>query len=347
MKRFIALLLVITAAALSLAGCGSAETEIPSGMQLVRGGDELGYYLYSPLGWIVSSQGNIAASYVSSIDTTSVTLVEADMPEGSIEEYFEAARADFTFDINLTVSGTEFKLGNAEEAKQYIYDYEYSPSGSADGSKYKFRTMQIFAKFDGSFYIFTFTAQLAKFRDEKTYYDYHLENSLKSITDNLKFVKKSGSPSLPEYPEVNGYLLISKRELCGFNLYVPKDYAVDFSDGIVSATREDGSNVTVSKSTAGGVDIRTYWEIRRGELESIVGTVTEIKVNNQEGVKLGNLTKVASYEYTYSLAGVSYHVYQVFGVNAFDGYAFTFTAPEEVFAERIGEALSIAEMIEF
>ena len=130
-------------------------------------------------------------------------------------------------------------------------------------------------------------------------------------------------------------------------LYVPKDYKVDYSDGIVSVTREDGANITVSKSTATGVTIKDYWANRKNELEVIVGTVTEIDVNKSEGVTLGNLATAASYEYTYELGGVKYHVYQVFAVDTFAGYAFTFTAPESVYAERIGEALDVAARLEF
>ena len=272
----------------------------------------------------------------------------ADMKESAKEQHevdkanFEAAKADFTFDIEVKNEGGEpiaTKLGNSEEAYQYIYDYEYSG--------FKFRTMQIFAKFEGRFYIFTFTSQLTERSAGMSYYDFHLENSLPSIVENVKFVTKSGTEPTPEYPEVNGYLLVSDKKLCGFDMYVPKDYKVDYSDGIVSVTREDGANITVSKSTSTGVTIKDYWANRKKELEAIVGTVTEIEVNKSEGVTLGNLATAASYEYTYELGGVKYHVYQVFAVDTFKGYAFTFTAPEAVYAERIGEARDIAARLEF
>ena len=341
MKKITAAVLTIITLLLALTGC-SQGADAPEGMQLVRGSDAIGYYFYSPIGWIVASQGNIASSYVSTIDSTSVTLVEAKMPEGSIKDYFEAAKADFTFEITVKNEGGEpivAKLGNSEEAYQYIYDYEYSG--------FKFRTMQIFAKFEGRFYIFTFTSQLTERSAGTSYYDFHLANSLPMIIENVKFVTKSGTEPTPEYPEVNGYLLVSDKNLCGFDMYVPKDYKVDYSDGIVSVTREDGANITVSKSTATGVTIKDYWANRKNELEAIVGTVTEIEVNKSEGVTLGNLATAASYEYTYELGGVKYHVYQVFAVDTFEGYAFTFTAPEAVYAERIGEARDIAARLEF
>lgn len=340
MKKLTALLLILILAAFSFTACDGSN-DVPTGMQLVRGGDDIGYYLYSPEGWIVSSQGNIAASYVSLVDTTSITLVEADMPSGTIAEYFEAAKAEFTFPINVTKENADFKLGNADEAKQFIYDYEYSG--------YKIRAMQIFAKFSGSFYIFTFTSQLAERSEGETLYDYHLKNDLPSITENIKFVKKSGSPSAPSYPEVDGKLLVSDRNLCGFDLYVSKDYAVDFSDGIVSVTSADGANITASKAIGAAYDvsISDYWETRKKELESIVGTVTVIEKDKIDGVVLGDLPNAAAYEYTYTYGGVKYHVYQIFGVDFFNGYAFTFTAPEAVYAERITEALEIAAGIKF
>ena len=341
MKKITAAALIIITILTALCGC-SQGSDAPDGMQLVRGSDALGYYFYSPIGWIAASQGKIASSYVSTIDSTSVTLVEAKMPEGTVKEYFEAAKADFTFDIEVKNEGGEpivAKLGNAEEALQYTYDYEYSG--------FKFRTIQIFAKFEGRFYIFTFTAQLTERTEGESYYDFHFAKSFQSIVENVKFVTKSGTEPAPEYTEVGGYLLVSDKKLCGFDMYVPKDYKVDYSDGIVSVTREDGANITVSKSTATGVTIKDYWANRKNELEAIVGTVTEIEVNKSEGVTLGNLATAASYEYTYELGGVKYHVYQVFAVDTFEGYAFTFTAPESVYAERIGEALDVAARLEF
>ena len=341
MKKITAAALTIITLLLALCGC-SQGSDAPDGMQLVRGSDAIGYYFYSPIGWIVASQGNVASSYVSTVDSTSVTLVEAKMPEGTVKEYFEAAKADFTFDIEVKNEGGEpiaTKLGNAEEALQYTYDYEYSG--------FKFRTIQIFAKFEGRFYIFTFTAQLTERTEGESYYDFHFAKSFQSIVENVKFVTKSGTEPAPEYTEVDGYLLVSDKKLCGFDMYVPKDYKVDFSDGIVSVTRADGANITVSKSTATGVTIKDYWANRKNELEVIVGTVTEIEVNKSEGVTLGNLATAASYEYTYELGGVKYHVYQVFAVDTFEGYAFTFTAPESVYAERIGEALDVAARLEF
>lgn len=339
MKKTLALLLTLTFLIIALAGC-TEPTDTPAGMQTVRGSDTLGYYLYVPDGWTLSSQGDIAAAYVSTIDNTSVTLVEATMPKVSTAEYFEAAKADFTFPINVTKENADFKLGNAEEAKQFIYDYKYSD--------YSFRTMQVFAKFEGRFYIFTFTSQLTERADGVSYYDYHLENSLPSITENIKFVRKSGTLPTPEYPEVDGYLLVSDRALCGFDLYVPKEYAVDFSDGIVSASREDGSNVTVAKATMGGVPIDEYWEIRKGELETIFGTITEIEIKHKSG-NFGNLSEgtTSTFEYSYSHGGMTYHVYQLLGVDAFSGYVFTFTAPESVYGERIDEAIEIASRIKF
>lgn len=337
MKKLTALLLAIITI-LSLAGC-NVVNDVPSGMQLVRGGEDVGYYLYSPDGWIIANQGDIAATYMSTIDTTSITLAEASMPSGSIAEYFEAEAEKFEFPINVTKANADYKLGNAEEAKQFIYDYEYSG--------YKFRTMQIFAKYDGRFYIFTFSSQLGERRDGESYYDYHLNNNLKSITDNLKFVKKTGTESKPEYPSVDGYLLVSDKGLCGFDLYVTESYSVDYSDGIVSVSSDDGASITVSKATSTDVSIKDYWKNRKSELEAIVGTVTEIDVNKTDGVTLGSLTTAASYEYTYVVGGVTYHVYQVFGVDLFSGYAFTFTAPEDVYTARIGEALDIAARIRF
>ena len=115
----------------------------------------------------------------------------------------------------------------------------------------------------------------------------------------------------------------------------------------------------------------TYLENRRAELGSIVSDITDIKVGVpkavdtdsdffkdwslgvlpelDESIVLGNLERAStvSYEYTYVFAGKTYHVYQVLGVDGYNGYVFTYTALESEYAEHIDEIKTILGKVDF
>ena len=96
MKRILAALMVLVTllGVLAMTSCGKKDG-IPKGMQLVRGGTEVGYNFYGPEEWIISNYGDISCTYVSISDTSSVTFAETEKPEGTIAEYFESEKAKF------------------------------------------------------------------------------------------------------------------------------------------------------------------------------------------------------------------------------------------------------------
>ena len=105
MKRITAILLalnIITCSLFGLTSCGEADDGAPEGMQLVYGSDTLGYYFYGPEEWVVANLGDIACTYASKIDTTSMTFAKSEMPTGTIDEYFESEKEKFPFEISVT-----------------------------------------------------------------------------------------------------------------------------------------------------------------------------------------------------------------------------------------------------
>ena len=337
MKKTIALILIL-AAALSLVSCAD-KSDIPDGMQLVQGGEKYGYYMYAPEEWTVSNLGDIASAHASSVDTSSISYVETAMPEGTVEDYFTESLDEFTFDVSIVENCTATTFGNAESAITCVYDYEYSG--------HKFRTMQIFVQFEGRFGIFTFTAARENMTlTEKTQYDYYLPK-INEVIKNFKFVTKVGSPDAPTFTEKDrdGYILSSDIAIAGVALYLPETFTVDYSSGIITARATDGSSVTVSRATSTGVNVKTYWETRRAELESLFGEVTLI--NEVKSLKIGNSKNAVSYEYTYVHNGTTYHVYQVLAITTFNGYVFTYTASDENYSAHTEEIQKISEKISF
>ena len=337
MKRLIGLLLLtcsVLSLSLSLVACKN-EGDIPAGMQLVRGSDEYGYYFYCPEEWTVANDGNISVCYVSKLDPTSVLFTEAKMPSEALEEYFtkEVKSLQETFD-EFTLERSLDKnvlFGNADEAYKSIYTYKHDDKD--------FRTMLIYVKHHGHFYIFTYTAQLIDKNGEKTTYEYYLDK-VQSIIDNFKFVeKKDATDSDVIYTtDEDGYILISSKEECGFDLYVPGNYVVDNATGFVSASLSDGANISLTKPTYTGVTADNYWVKRKADLEALNITLTEIQIGKQieiQGAKWAFL-----YEYEEELLGRQLHVYQVLIAVGNEGYVFTYSAPSDVYEKHLNEALS-------
>jgi hypothetical protein len=120
---------------------------------------------------------------------------------------------------------------------------------------------------------------------------------------------------------------------------------------MVTAHTEDGASITLSRVMGAGVDITTYWSMRRDELSALFG---EVKVIIPEGAEkelsndtLGNAKSAASVEYTYEYNGKTYHVYQIFAVTSFNGYVFTYTAENTSFPQHLDLVKTIAGKVKF
>ena len=346
MKKIFSLLLLLSIA-LSLISCGKNDDGTPEGMQLVRGGEEYGYYFYAPEEWTISNLGQISAAYASGVDTSSVTYTEVQMPD-SVDEYFKESLQEFSTPpifrdengeaiASESATGTRITFGNADDAVEYVYEYEYS--------SHIFRTRQIFVSYGERFGIFTFTAVLENISDKnQTQYDFY-KDKLNSMITSFKFVAKSGEVEQPVYESKDGFKLISDPKVARFSLYVPEELEVEYSSGIVGARYSDGANITMTRAMSTGLTISDYWKLREEELSAVA---TEISVVSPLAeTRFGNANSAAACEYTYKYNGIVYHVYQVFSVTTFNGFAFTYTAVEDRYASHIDEVKKIIEKVEF
>lgn len=358
MKKIIALILCVTTiifSLLSLSSCGK-KGDTPDGMQLVFGGKSAGYYFYAPEEWSVSNIGDIKSAFVSRLDTTSISFCEVTDSISKLggEEYFFGSYfkdsmkdAPESIEVNITLDGEATVFGKteaeADKAVKYTYNYKYADR--------PFGFMQILIKEDSRFFIFTYRALLEAKEGETTYYDYYLEK-LDKVISEFKFTEKSEDGESVKYKEdKDGYILISNSKLCGFNMYVPKSFTPDHSDGLVSATHGDGSNISLTEAFMSGhnVTIKDYFEIRKKELSAFVDELTE--VNTFEEAKIGNSNYAYSYEYTYVYGGEKYHVFQVYIVAGpllnQTGYVLTYTAKDANYNLHLEELSTIMEKVSF
>ena len=343
MKKIISAILVIVmllGAAFTLASC-SENDGAPSGMQLVRGSDALGYYFYAPEEWIVVNQGGIASAYTSKLNPSAVTFTEAEMPEESPTEYFAKEMAKYPEELKAKVTSEikETDFGNAERAYSAVFKYTY------DGSERV--CMQILVYNADRFYIFTYASYAATYDGEKSYYENFLEKVLEIIKE-FKFVEIKGSveEEKTEYPkDEDGYSLVSDKTVAHFDLYIPDTYTVDYSTSIVSVSREDGTNINVSEATYSvEMTSKQYWELRFKELEYIADDVKALSdqvIFDLEGAQ------AASYEYEYYMNGRHIKVYQVLITTLFHGFVFTYSAEADLYEANLDEAKDILNRMGF
>jgi hypothetical protein len=362
MKKIVSAVLIVVmlvGATAMLASCG--ESDVPHGMQLVRGGDSVGYYLYAPEEWTVANQESlgISAAYVSKLDNTSVTMIEAELPTATVPEYIatELKKYPESFELAVTLEPREASFGNAESAYKVVYTYKYD--------SFEYQSMQIFAIYKSHFYIFTYNASTAQYTADDNYYTNYLEK-IEEVMANVKFVDKVDAPEVnTEFPkDGDGYSLVSDKVIAGFDMYIPESYKLDWASAMVSATNAKGANVTVSKATDTNVNDNGYWNTRFKQLERIATSVKYEYVKNEageitvdqagekmlagkKGVDLGEGLDAVSIEYSYELFGESYSVYQVLIVDGYTGYVFTFTAKTADYAELLPEAQTILYKLKF
>ena len=372
MKKAALFMLILVLGVFSMFSCKEKD-EAPEGLQTADVRESMGYIFYAPEHWAVINSESVSAAKVSAINNTSITFTEADVPERTVPEYFDASMA------NLPAGLTEYKLvlrdekcnfGNADgECLKYVYTYKYEG--------FDFACMQILVNHSDRFFIFTYTSY-GDVNNETSDYRTYLDKVQLAI-DSFLFTEVAETNETVEYPkDADGYKMVSNEELSGFELYLPADCEVVYSEAYVKAKFSERANLSLSKATKTGIDIVDYLEVRKEEMCRFATDFTDISVSftaeipeNSEiiknwkfdvqpthdtSLKFGNLdtATLAVYEYTYVFGGSTYHVYQVLGIDPGTfgliggaGYVFTYTAVEDEYNEHIDEVKSILEKVKF
>lgn len=175
MKLKIAFAIILV---LSTILCSCAKDDgVPAGMKLFSG-ENVDYTVYLPEDWTVDMSTGTLSAYVSSVDSSSVTItaqvLETSKMTMSVDEYWESYKADFesTFDdmeyegevpVTTTLDGVP--------ANKYVY------TATVTGIKCKF--MQLVCINAGKVYVITYTSTPDK-------YDNNIEG-VDSIISNFSF----------------------------------------------------------------------------------------------------------------------------------------------------------------
>ena len=364
MKKLLLIFLTLLTSLL-LFSCGEGNG-IPEGMQIIDGSESDGYIFYAPEEWTVGKKMNgLAYTYVSRTNKTSVSFTEIDKstftkPDPSVSDkdfflksYFDSVKSEFPKDTaGLDKPGETILVGagdtKADAAVKYTYSYLYEDAYYNTDRRIGF--MQILIYDNDRFYILTYSSPMADEDGEETVYDHYLEKFY-LIVDNFKFydAQKKAEDKKEYQKDGDGDILSTDKKLAGFELYVPSDFEVDYSSAIISATHSDGSNITMTKATATGTTIEKYWQLRKGQLDIYVDSITDIG-ENPRAIEFSNAKNAAVCEYTYEYNGKTFHVYQIFCVSGRfiqNGYIFTYTALEDNYSLHIDDINRILAKVKF
>lgn len=362
MKKTIYLFLILAVMTFAMFSCSESEIEVPDGLQIVKINEEEGYRFFGPKGWVIANDGGIAASYVSTINNTSITFTKASAPTGTYEEYFTEQMSTLPYEITV-LEGEMAKpitFGNADEAVSFVYTFEYE--------KMNLAAWQILVKNDGDFYIFTYTSH-GDPTDENSDYQYYLE-LVSLAVESFEFTDKASGESAPN--TTGEMKLVSDKALSGFELYIPDTLTYENVGGIVKAALSERASISLTKASSTGVSILDYIEKRKSELEGLFGDVTDIAITlatmpdlsgenadmfsaftvspmQDTELTFGNLEKnrIIAYEYSYTYRGTVYRVYQIFGVSVWDGFVFTYTAEESEYSLHLDTINKILHEVKF
>ena len=366
MKKFVALMLAAVICLMSLSGCNKKGDDTPDGLQIGYENTEDGYVFYVPENWAVVNGGDVAAAKVSVINNTSISFVKGEMPKEEIPLYFEESLKDFPAVVkdtmNILQRDKECTFGNASgKAYKYIYTYRYEERD--------YCCMQILLTHGDGFYIFTYTSY-GNPEDSGSTYSQYL-SSVQLAIDSFKFTESTEKAPINYEKDGDGYNMVSDPTLAGYSLYLPESYEVIYSSGFVKAKISSGANISISKATQTGVGIMDYLKIRKDDLSKFTTDFSDIKISlatdvnteseiyknwsfdvmpeKDESLCFGNLEKnsILSYEYTYTFNENVYHVYQVMGVDRYNGYVFTYTALEGEYENHIDEIKNILKKVNF
>ena len=338
MKKLLSLLLLLSLV-LSLCACGG-DDGAPDGFKLVSDRDSLGFALYIPEEWTSSSYGEIAAGYVSGLDTSSVSLVRV-YPESGEDAHAYMHRT--LGDIEFIEDGAPVLLGNAVSAHSYVYDRPFGELG--------YRIWQIIATTaDGATYLFTYGASTVAKSEGVSYYDQNLER-VKEIVKAVVFdaARDYTYEQIVYETDADGYKLISDKSVAGFSLYVPASYQATLQTGIVIAKEGDEVSVTCSEATSTGTSVKVYYNNRLKLLAEQYGVITEL--TELTTCPLANAKNAAYGVYSYTVDGVSYTTYQVVAVAGpilvQKGYVLTFTTTSDLYEQKLPEFQKMMEKLTF
>ena len=241
MKRYLRIIFLLLLLCSMLVSCGQGtDTDAPDGYVLASDPTKDGFTLYIPQGWTSYYTGALCCAYVSTLDASSVSCT-AVASALSPKEYFNTSLSEYqSLYANFSI---------VEESESKISDraaYQVAFTGDYKEVSYGYR-QAIVDGGEGLLYVLTCQATTTK-SEGQTQSRYEQHNQ--SFIDIVGYFKVNGTPEKrpePTYdtPAPEGMKCASDKGILGCLVFVPQNWNIQISDGLVCAVAEDGTNVQV------------------------------------------------------------------------------------------------------
>ena len=335
-------LCVCLAAILLICGFSScaATSEVPDGYQYATCGGEY-FRLFVPTQWTVNTESGISGAYSArniSVTMTEVAFVHDETKEAApLEQYLEGHLAELAKMKDFKKEKTFDTTMSGYRAKDITY------IATVAGQNLRFR--QVLTRVEGRYYLFTYTAPADSFEAYLTIVDGILEEiTFESFPFEAEDKRKIPDDVQP--PE--GMKLVSDNEVA-YRFYVPESWHREPNVGqnFVYVSEDDRCNVSVLGYDSGNdatYTAETYWNECRDHYTATLENF--MLISETETTMDGGAKASKTYEYTYTLGGVQYHVRQTI---CFVGmiYNMTYTATPEHFTTHLEDVVAMEQAFHY
>ncbi len=339
--RIFCALLAAVLLACGLSAC-AATTEVPKGYQYATCGGEY-FRLFVPTQWTVNTESGISGAFLMASAETTVTMTEvaftpaADSDQSHLEQFVEAHLVELAKMKDFKQEKSFDTTLSGYVAKDITY------VATVTGKNLRFR--QVLTRVKERYYLFTYSAPAEKFDANLNVVDGILEEiTFESFPFEAEDKRKI--PGKVQPPE--GMKLVSDNEVA-YRFFAPESWTRDTTVGqnLVYVSSEDRCNVSVLSFDQGevpGYTVDTYWNECKAQYGVTLGEFTLI---SETETTLDNGAKNAkTYEYTYTMGGVTYKVRQTICLVGIV-YNVTYVSTVEHFDTHLADVIAMEKALHF
>ena len=340
-KTAIRILCILISAVLlcgSLAACSGAS-EIPDGYQHATCDGEY-FRLFVPTSWSVNTSGGVSSAYVSSRTDTMVSMVElGKAAEGeTLADFVEAHMEDIKTLKEYTFVSEQTNTMAGRAAKDITYTVKVGDV--------KYRIRQVLGLVEGRFYLFTYSSQEDAFE--------RWEDDVEGILDVLEFwnfpYEGEHERRIPDdVTPPKGMKLVSTNAV-SYRFYAPTAWIVDKSaeNDVVYFSEDDRSNVSLvaHMPESDTLSLEDYWKTCDNYYKDTLGSYELLTSPSGEAGKMGGRDAL-TYEYTFTVGGVTYKTRQTIAAYASMVYVMTYTAVAENYDAHLDDVTAMQESFAF
>ena len=334
----------------TLVSCSKDDT--PDGYQLIACEGDC-FRLYVPKQWASNTSSGITSAYYSAVENASVSVTVADdAGDMTLSEYWEYCNEKYqtTFKNYKPNEKTEKVILGGQAGEKHVFTASMTVYDETEGKNvtktYKF--MQIFAKYKGEMYVFTYSAPEEKYSELLEVVEGN--SSDEGIIPYFRFAEpytsKDSEKKYSDKVTAPEGMKLASTDKRPYRFFVPTSWKINNRTEATAAYASDAdrSNISVQMyMTSDSSDtVEKYWQ--RLE-QSYKNMFTAFKLISDEKIKMSGVD-AHKYTYTATSGGQEYMLVQAIVKKGDMFYCVTYTALPESFDKHIEDVNKMIESFE-